>query len=126
METLFQRLGRQLRSLFLKQLALGLAFLLAVLLLGGTLPGALLGSAAGLADTALFLWGVRRGMEKEPAQAALSMHRLMFLRIAVLLGFTLAALRGKWQPVLVLSGFLILNLGLVIQLARSRPGCRKL
>ena len=31
METLFQRLGRQLRSLFLKQLALGLAFLLAVL-----------------------------------------------------------------------------------------------
>lgn len=64
METLFQRLGRQLRSLFLKQLALGLAFLLAVLLLGGTLPGALLGSAAGLADTALFLWGVRRGWKR--------------------------------------------------------------
>ena len=76
-------------------------------------------------DTALFLWGVHRGMGKPPAQAALSMHRMMFLRIAVLLGLTVLA-AGKWQSVLVLAGFLVLNIGLIIQLAKSRPGCRKL
>lgn len=65
-------------------------------------------------------------MGKPPAQAALSMHRMMFLRIAVLLGLTVLALREKWQSVLVLAGFLVLNIGLIIQLAKSRPGCRKL
>ena len=107
-------------------LALGLLFLAGVLLGGGHLPGALLGTASGLMDTALFLWGVHRGMGKPPAQAALSMHRMMFLRIAVLLGLTVLALREKWQSVLVLAGFLVLNIGLIIQLAKSRPGCRKL
>ena len=125
-ESLFQRLGRQLRQVFLRQLALGLLFLAGVLLGGGHLPGALLGTASGLMDTALFLWGVHRGMGKPPAQAALSMHRMMFLRIAVLLGITVLALREKWQSVLVLAGFLVLNIGLIIQLAKSRPGCRKL
>ena len=51
---------------------------------------------------------------------------MMFLRIAVLLGLTVLALREKWQSVLVLAGFLVLNIGLIIQLAKSRPGCRKL
>lgn len=124
-ETLFQHLGQQLRQVFLRQLVLGLVFLGGALLAGGSLPGSLLGTASGLMDTALFLWGVRRGMGKPPAQAALSMHRLMFLRIAVLLGLTILALRARWQPALVLSGFLVLNVGLIIQLAKSRPGCGK-
>ena len=49
----------------------------------------------------------------------------MFTRIAFLLCWTVLALRNRWQPVLVLAGFLVLNVGLIIQMAYCRLGCRK-
>ena len=122
---LLQLLGGQLRSLFRKQAVLAGCFLVLALVSGGDGRGAVLGTAAGLSDTFLVLWGIHRGMRKEPGKAALAMHRTMFCRIAVLLCWTLLALRYRWQPVLVMAGFLILNVGLIIQMARCRLGCRE-
>ena len=120
-----QFLGGQLRSLFWKQAVLAGCFLVLALILGGDARGAALGTAAGLSDTFQILWGIRRGMRKEPVQAALAMHRTMFTRIAFLLCWTVLALRNRWQPVLVLAGFLVLNVGLIILMACCRLGCRK-
>ena len=120
-----QLLGGQLQSLFWKQAVLAGCFLVLALILGGDARGAALGVAAGLSDTFQILWGIRRGMQKEPAPAALAMHRTMFTRIALLLCWTVLALRNRWQPVLVLAGFLVLNVGLIIQMACCRLGCRK-
>lgn len=120
-----QLLGGQLQSLFWKQVVLAGCFLILALILGGDARGAALGTAAGLSDTFQILWGIRRGMRKEPAQAALAMNRTMFTRIALLLCWTVLALRNRWQPVLVLAGFLVLNVGLIIQMACCHLGCRK-
>lgn len=120
-----QLLGGQLQSLFWKQAVLAGCFLILALILGGDARGAALGTAAGLSDTFQILWGIRQGMRKEPAQAALVMHRTMFTRIALLLCWTVLALRNRWQPVLVLAGFLVLNVGLIIQMACCHLGCRK-
>lgn len=120
-----QLLGGQLQSLFWKQAVLAGCFLVLALILGGDARGAALGTAAGLSDTFQILWGIRQGMRKEPAQAVLAMHRTMFTRIALLLCWTVLALRNRWQPVLVLAGFLVLNVGLIIQMACCHLGCRK-
>lgn len=118
-------LGGQLRKLFWKQAVLAGCFLILVLILGGDGRGTVLGAAAGLSDTFQVLWGIHRGMRKEPDKAALAMHRTMFTRIAFLLCCTVLALRNRWQPVLVLAGFLVLNVGLIIQMVYCRLGCRK-
>ena len=72
---------QQVRRIVLGQLVL--QGLLALVALGaGAVPlGVFLGVLAGLEDTLLVLWGILSGMGKPPRQAALSMHRLMFLRI---------------------------------------------
>lgn len=116
---------KQARRIILGQLVL-LGFLALVALAAGARPlGVGLGILAGLGDTLLVLWGILSGMEKPPQQAALSMHRLMFLRIGVLLIWTVAALKLKSQPVLVLLSFVCLNVGLVMQMARCHLGDTK-
>ncbi|WP_317303077.1 hypothetical protein [Acidaminococcus timonensis] len=116
---------QQVRRIVLGQLVL--QGLLALVALGaGAVPlGVFLGVLAGLEDTLLVLWGILSGMGKPPRQAALSMHCLMFLRIGVLLVWTVAALKLQCQPVLVLLSFVCLNAGLVMQMVRCHLGDKK-
>ncbi|MGM9518973.1 MAG: hypothetical protein ACI3X3_09900 [Acidaminococcus sp.] len=116
---------KQARRIVLGQLALLGLLALAALGFGARPLGVGLGILAGLGDTLLVLWGILSGMGKPPQQAALAMHRLMFLRIAVLLVWTVAALKLKSQPVLVLLSFVCLNIGLVMQMARCHLGDKK-
>lgn len=116
---------KQARRIVLGQLVLLGALALVALAFGASPPGVGLAILAGLGDTLLVLWGILSGMGKPPQQAALAMHRLMFLRIAVLLVWTVAALKLKSQPVLVLLSFVCLNLGLVMQMARCHLGDKK-
>ena len=116
---------KQARRIVLGQLALLGLLALAALAFGARPLGVGLGILAGLGDTLLVLWGILSGMGKPPQQAALAMHRLMFLRIAVLLVWTVAALKLKSQPVLVLLSFVCLNVGLVMQMARCHLGDKK-
>ena len=53
--------------------------------------GWLLGSLAGWCDSALFLYGLYSGMKKAPHHAALSMHRMMFVRLGTQGAFFLFA-----------------------------------
>lgn len=116
---------KQARRIILGQLVLLGLLALVALAFGASPPGVGLAILAGLGDTLLVLWGILSGMGKPPQQAALAMHRLMFLRIAVLLVWTVAALKLKSQPVLVLLSFVCLNLGLVMQMARCHLGDKK-
>lgn len=116
---------KQARRIILGQLGLLGLLALAALVAGARPLGVGLGILAGLGDTLLVLWGILSGMGKPPQQAALAMHRLMFLRIAVLLVWTVAALKLKSQPVLVLLSFVCLNVGLVMQMARCHLGDKK-
>lgn len=113
---------KQARRIVQGQLVLLGLLALAALGFGARPLGIGLGILAGLGDTLLVLWGILSGMGKPPQQAALAMHRLMFLRIAVLLIWTVAALKLKSQPVLVLLSFVCLNVGLVMQMARCHLG----
>lgn len=115
----------QAGRIILGQLALLGLLSLAALGAGAGPLGTGLGALAGLGDTLLVLWGILSGMKKTPQQAALAMHRLMFLRIGVLLVWTVAALKLESQPVLVLLGFVCLNVGLVMQMARCHLGDKK-
>lgn len=58
--------------------------------------GWLLGSLAGWCDSALFLYGLYSGMKKAPHHAALSMHRMMFVRLGTVLVFVLIGLKLDW------------------------------
>lgn len=110
-------LARQLWRIYRHQLLLALLVLLAALVLGRFSPGWLLGAAAGLGDSFLILWGIYRGMQKPPEKAALYMRRMMVTRLGWLLCLTLLALKARWQPVLVMLGFVAFNVTIVIYMA---------
>lgn len=112
-----QELARQLWRIYRHQLLLALVLLAAALVLGRFSPGWLLGAASGLGDSFLILWGIYRGMQKPPEKAALYMRRMMFTRMGWLLCLTLLALKARWQPVLVMLGFVIFNVTIVIYMA---------
>ena len=107
----------QLLRIFRRQAILALVLSLGGLLEGSAVPGCLLGCLAGLGDSGLILWGIGRGMRKPPEKAAAYMHRMMFTRIACLLCLTLLALRARWQPALVMFGFVCFNMMIIVQMA---------
>jgi hypothetical protein len=81
--------------------------------------GWLIGCLAGFSDNGLFLYGIYKGMHKEPHQAARYMHRMMAVRILCLLVFTLLALKARWNPGKVLISYLIFYVTMLIRMART-------
>ena len=84
--------------------------------------GWLLGSLAGWCDSALFLYGLYSGMKKAPHHAALSMHRMMFVRLGTVLVFVLIGLKLDWGGHRVLFSYLLFYGLLLIQMARKGIG----
>ncbi|MBS5518883.1 MAG: hypothetical protein SOU94_04625 [Acidaminococcus sp.] len=84
--------------------------------------GWLLGCLAGWCDSALFLYGLYSGMKKAPQQAAISMHRMMFVRLGAVLVFVLIGLKLNWGGHRVLFSYLLFYGLLLIQMARKGIG----
>ena len=84
--------------------------------------GWLMGCLAGWCDSALFLYGLYSGMKKDPQQAAISMHRMMFVRLGAVLGVVLIGLKLNWGGHRVLFSYLLFYGLLLIQMARKGIG----